>query len=87
MATQRRTVDFLLEQVTGAGAVTAKPMFGEYGVYVDGKMIGSVCDDQLFVKPRYRAALTPSRCRMRRHIEGPNRRCLSRPIDGTMLNG
>ncbi|MEH3102599.1 MAG: TfoX/Sxy family protein [Sphingomonas phyllosphaerae] len=51
MATQRRTVDFLLEQVTGAGAVTAKPMFGEYGVYVDGKMIGSVCDDQLFVKP------------------------------------
>lgn len=25
-------------------------MFGEYGVYVDGKMIGSVCDDQLFVK-------------------------------------
>jgi TfoX/Sxy family transcriptional regulator of competence genes len=26
-------------------------MLGEYGVYVDGKMIGSVCDDQLFVKP------------------------------------
>ncbi|GGB22882.1 hypothetical protein GCM10011380_10690 [Sphingomonas metalli] len=26
-------------------------MFGEYGVYLDGKMIGSVCDDQLFVKP------------------------------------
>jgi TfoX/Sxy family transcriptional regulator of competence genes len=51
MATQQRTIKFLLEQVTGAGAVTAKPMFGEYGVYVDGKMIGSVCDDQLFVKP------------------------------------
>ena len=51
MATQQRTIDFLLEQATGAGAVTAKPMFGEYGVYVGGKMIGSVCDDQLFVKP------------------------------------
>lgn len=51
MATQQGTIDFLLEQATGAGAVTAKPMFGEYGVYVDGKMIGSVCDDQLFVKP------------------------------------
>jgi TfoX/Sxy family transcriptional regulator of competence genes len=23
-------------------------MFGEYGVYVGGKMIRSVCDDQLF---------------------------------------
>lgn len=51
MATQRRTIDFLLEQASGAGAVNAKPMFGEYGVYVDGKMIGLVCDDQLFVKP------------------------------------
>jgi TfoX/Sxy family transcriptional regulator of competence genes len=51
MATQQRTIDFLLEQATVAVTVTAKPMFGEYGVYVDGKMIGSVCDDQLFVKP------------------------------------
>lgn len=51
MATQQRTIDILLEQATSAGGVTAKPRFGEYGVYVDGKMIGSVCDDQLFVKP------------------------------------
>jgi len=53
MATQQRTIDFLLEQAAGAGAgaVAAKPMFGEYGIYVEGKMIGSVCDDQLFVKP------------------------------------
>jgi TfoX/Sxy family transcriptional regulator of competence genes len=29
MATQQRTIDFLLEQATGAGAVAAKPMFGE----------------------------------------------------------
>jgi TfoX/Sxy family transcriptional regulator of competence genes len=51
MATQRRTVDYLLEQATGVGSVSAKPMFGEYGIYVDGKMIGSICDDQLYVKP------------------------------------
>jgi TfoX/Sxy family transcriptional regulator of competence genes len=51
MATQQRTIDYLIEQETGAGTVSARPMFGEYGVYVDGKMIGSVCDDQLFVKP------------------------------------
>jgi TfoX/Sxy family transcriptional regulator of competence genes len=52
MATQQRTIDYLIEQTTSAGTVSAKPMFGEYGVYVDGKMIGSVCDDQLFVKPK-----------------------------------
>ena len=51
MPTQQRTIDFLLEQATAAGAVTAKPMFGEYGVYVDGKLIGSICDNQLFVRP------------------------------------
>ena len=51
MATQQRTVDYLLQQATGAGTVSAKPMFGEYGIYVDGKMIGSVCDDRLYVKP------------------------------------
>ena len=51
MATQQRTADYLLEQATSAGAVSIKPMFGEYGVYVDGKMIGSICDDQLYVKP------------------------------------
>ncbi|MGK6323725.1 TfoX/Sxy family protein [Sphingomonas sp. DT-51] len=51
MATQQRTIDFLLEQATSAGGATAKPMFGEYGVYVDRKIVGLVCDDQLFVKP------------------------------------
>ncbi|MBB4153835.1 TfoX/Sxy family transcriptional regulator of competence genes [Sphingomonas jinjuensis] len=51
MASQRKTVDFLVEQLSGAGAVTAKPMFGEYGVYCDGTMIAIVADDQLFVKP------------------------------------
>jgi TfoX/Sxy family transcriptional regulator of competence genes len=26
-------------------------MSGEYGVYVDDKMIGSICDHQLYLKP------------------------------------
>jgi TfoX/Sxy family transcriptional regulator of competence genes len=51
MATQQRTIDHLIEQAATAGTVSAKTMFGEYGIYVDGKMVGSVCDDQLFVKP------------------------------------
>ena len=51
MATQKRTVAYLLDQVTQIGAVSAKPMFGEYGLYVDGTMIGSICDDQLYLKP------------------------------------
>lgn len=51
MASQQSTVDFILDQMGGAGAVSAKKMFGEYGVYLDQKMVALICDDMLFVKP------------------------------------
>ncbi|MES2130289.1 MAG: TfoX/Sxy family protein [Pseudomonadota bacterium] len=51
MASQQSTVDFLVDQMGAAGAVSGKKMFGEYGIYCDGKMVALVCDDQLFVKP------------------------------------
>ena len=51
MASDQRNVDFILEQIAKAGTVSARKMFGEYGIYCDGKMAALVCDDQLFVKP------------------------------------
>lgn len=51
MASKQSTVDFILDQMGGAGTVSAKKMFGEYGVYLDGKMVALICDDTLFVKP------------------------------------
>jgi TfoX/Sxy family transcriptional regulator of competence genes len=33
------------------GAVTARKMFGEHAVYLDGKVVALLCDDSLFVKP------------------------------------
>lgn len=51
MASDPKTVAFLVDQIASAGVVHAKPMFGEYGLYCDGKMVAMVCDDQLFVKP------------------------------------
>ena len=51
MASQQRTVDYIVEQIAAAGNVSARKMFGEYGIYCDGKMVALVCDDQLFVKP------------------------------------
>lgn len=50
MATNERTVEFLLDQMADA-TVTAKKMFGEYGLYCEGRMVALVCDDQLFIKP------------------------------------
>lgn len=51
MASKQSTVDFILEQISNAGNVSAKKMFGEYGIYCDGKIVALVCDEQLFVKP------------------------------------
>ena len=51
MASQRSTVDYIVEQMGGPGLVSARKMFGEYGIFCDGKMVALVCDDQLFVKP------------------------------------
>jgi TfoX/Sxy family transcriptional regulator of competence genes len=51
VATNPSIVGYLVEQMAGAGTVSARKMFGEYGVYCDGKMIALICNDQLFVKP------------------------------------
>ena len=51
MASQQSTVDYIVEQIAGAGDISARKMFGEYGVYCGGKMVAMVCDDQLFIKP------------------------------------
>jgi len=51
MASDQNFVDFVLEQIKNAGEITAKKMFGEYGVYADGKLFGLICDNKLFIKP------------------------------------
>ena len=51
MASDKNQLDFVLDQLGPAGVVTAKSMFGEYGIYCDGKIVALFCDNQLFVKP------------------------------------
>jgi TfoX/Sxy family transcriptional regulator of competence genes len=50
MASDENFLDFVLEQIKDAGEITAKKMFGEYGIYSDGKLFGLVCDNKLFIK-------------------------------------
>jgi len=33
MSSKQSTVDFILEQISGAGEISAKKMFGEYALY------------------------------------------------------
>lgn len=50
MASSSDFVTYVCDQLSGAGEITYKKMFGEYGIYLNGKMFGCICDDQLFVK-------------------------------------
>lgn len=51
MASKNETVDFILDQIRGAGNISAKKMFGEYAIYCNDKVVALVCDDMLFIKP------------------------------------
>lgn len=51
MASDQTYVDFVLGQIENAGLITARKMFGEYGVYSDGKIFALICDNKLFIKP------------------------------------
>ena len=42
---------YIVEQASQAGEVSAKKMFGDYCLYCDGKPVGLICDDYLYLKP------------------------------------
>jgi TfoX/Sxy family transcriptional regulator of competence genes len=51
MASSREFVEYVCDQLSGAGHITFRKMFGEYAVYCDGKVFGLICDNQVFIKP------------------------------------
>lgn len=50
MATDASFVEYVLEQAALAQRLTARRMFGEYGLYVDGKVVAFCADNSLFLK-------------------------------------
>jgi TfoX/Sxy family transcriptional regulator of competence genes len=51
MATRPEFADAIRQALSGVEDVVIKPMFGEYGIWVEGKIVGLICDDLLFLKP------------------------------------
>lgn len=44
-------VEYIADQCSGAGVITVRKMFGDYGIYCDGKIFGLICDNRFYVKP------------------------------------
>ena len=51
MASNPDFVQYIVDQCGKAGEMEARKMFGDYGIYCNGKIVGLVCDNGFYVKP------------------------------------
>lgn len=51
MSSNADFVQYVADQCSGAGEITFRKMFGDYGIYCEGKIFGLICDDRFFIKP------------------------------------
>lgn len=51
MASNADFVQYIVDQCSGAGEIVAKKMFGDYGIYCNGKIFGLICDNRFYLKP------------------------------------
>ena len=51
MATESSFLEYVADQSRLQDRLTYKKMFGEYALYLDGKVVAFACDNSLFVKP------------------------------------
>ncbi len=70
MASSANFVQYVAEQCADAGEIVAKKMFGEYGIYCDGKIFGLICDDCLYMKPTDEGHAVLREVQMRPPYEG-----------------
>ena len=60
MASSKKYLDFMLDQLAGLDEITYRAMMGEYIIYYRGKVVGGIYDDRFLVKPTASAvALMP----------------------------
>lgn len=51
MASNESFVQYIVDQCSGAGNISVRKMFGDYGIYCDGKIFGLICDNAFYLKP------------------------------------
>ena len=70
MASSKRYVDFILEQLSGLDYVSYRAMMGEYIIYYRGKIVGGIYDDRFLVKPTKSAVAMMPNASMELPYEG-----------------
>ena len=49
MASNSDFVQYIADQCAGAGEIVTKKMFGDYGIYCNGKIFGLICNDRFYL--------------------------------------
>lgn len=57
MATSPEFLEYVVEQIALGARLAHKRLFGEFALYVDGKVVAFVCDNSVFIKPSPAATL------------------------------
>ena len=50
MSTTNETAQYIPDKLRHPDRFAARRMFGEFGLYADGKMVALICDDRLYIK-------------------------------------
>ena len=51
MASSKKYLEYILEQLSGLDGITYRAMMGEYIIYYKGRTAGGIYDDRFLVKP------------------------------------
>lgn len=51
MASSKKFLDYILDQLKDLDSITFRAMMGEFMIYYKGKIVGGIYDDRFLVKP------------------------------------
>ena len=51
MSTRPQTIEDLMDALRDLPGLSTRKMFGEYALYLQGKVVALICDDLLYIKP------------------------------------
>ena len=86
MATDQDFIEYVHEQAGFGARLSHKRMFGEYSLYLDGKVVAFACDNSLLLKPTEAGrALLPTVTPGKPHPDAKDYYVLDEFLDDTEL--
>jgi TfoX/Sxy family transcriptional regulator of competence genes len=81
MASSKKYLDFILEQLSELDDVSYRAMMGEFIIYYRGKIVGGIYDDRFLVKPTKSALAMMPNAEMELPYEGAKEMLLVDEVD------